>query len=91
MRIEFRGRGRDEQGIDAKTGRVVIRVDSRYFRPAEVESLLGDSSLARTTLGWAPTITFEALIAEMIDHDLELAKRDASLLVQGYRVANARD
>jgi GDPmannose 4,6-dehydratase len=87
MRIEFRGRGRDEQGIDAKTGHVVVRVDPRYFRPAEVESLLGDASRARAELGWAPTVSFEALIAEMVDSDLKLAARDASLAKQGFRIA----
>jgi GDPmannose 4,6-dehydratase len=79
MRIEFRGRGTDEQGIDAQTGRVVVRVDPRYFRPAEVDALLGDASKARAELGWQPKVTFEELIAEMVEADLKAAERDASM------------
>jgi GDPmannose 4,6-dehydratase len=79
MRIEFRGTGVEEHAVDARTGRVVVRVDPRYFRPAEVESLLGDASRARAALGWKPTVGFEALIAEMVDSDLALAERDLAL------------
>jgi GDPmannose 4,6-dehydratase len=91
MRIQFRGSGLDEQGIDAKTGRVVIRVDRRYFRPAEVETLLGDPAKARALLGWSPRVSFEELVAEMADSDLKLAERDAAMQRQGYRVANDRE
>jgi GDPmannose 4,6-dehydratase len=91
MRIQFRGQGLAEQGIDAKSGRVVVRVDQRYFRPAEVETLLGDATKARTQLGWAPKVTFEELIAEMVESDLKLAERDAALRRQGYRVADAHE
>ena len=91
MRIEFRGQGLEEQGIDAKTGRVVVRVDSRYFRPAEVETLLGDATKARTVLGWEPKVSFEQLVAEMVDSDLELARRDAAMTQQGFKVANSHE
>lgn len=91
MRIEFRGQGLDEQGIDAKTGRVVVRVDSRYFRPAEVETLLGDATKARKELGWEPKVSFEQLVAEMVDSDLELARRDAAMTEQGFKVANSHE
>ncbi len=91
MRIQFRGRGLEEQGIDAKTGRVVVRVDPRYFRPAEVEALLGDPSKARAVLGWTPKVTFEDLVAEMAAADLRIAERDAGLRRQGYRIANERE
>ncbi len=58
MRIEWQGEGIDEQGIDAKSGRVVVRVDPRYFRPTEVDTLLGDPTLANTKLGWKPEHSF---------------------------------
>ncbi len=86
MRIEFSGQGLEEQGIDVATGKVVVRVDSRYFRPAEVETLLGDPSKAKAQLGWAPQITFQALIAEMVASDLEDAKREGTLRRAGYKV-----
>ena len=79
MRIEFQGQGLEEQGVDANSGRVVVKIDPRYFRPAEVDSLLGDASKARAALGWAPKVGFEALVEEMVDSDLKLAKRDARL------------
>jgi GDPmannose 4,6-dehydratase len=91
MRIEFRGRGLEEVGVDAKSGRTVVRVDPRYFRPAEVETLLGDAQKARTQLGWQPRISFERLIDEMVDQDLALAERDAALRRQGYRIASVRE
>ena len=74
MQIEWQGSGVDEQGIDAKTGRLVVKVDSRYFRPFELESLKGDASRARAELGWQPKITFDELVDEMIEEDLRLAK-----------------
>jgi len=61
-------------------------VDPRYFRPAEVESLLGDSSKIRAKLGWTPEISFDALVREMVDSDLALAKRDALVAKEGYKV-----
>jgi GDPmannose 4,6-dehydratase len=86
MRIEFSGQGLEEQGIDVATGKVVVRVDSRYFRPAEVETLLGDPSKAKAQLGWSPKITFQELIAEMVASDLEDAKREGTLRSAGYKV-----
>jgi len=65
---------------------VVVRVDPRYFRPAEVDSLLGDASKIRDKLGWTPEISFEALIREMVESDAALAKRDALVVQEGYRV-----
>ncbi len=91
MRLQFRGTGIAEQGIDARSGRVVVRVDPRYFRPAEVETLLGDASKARVDLGWTATTTVEELIAEMAGHDLALAERDAAMAQHGYKLANARE
>ena len=60
--IEWRGAGREEQGIDAKTGKVLVEIDPRYFRPTEVDILLGDWSKARDKLGWSPTISFRAAL-----------------------------
>jgi GDPmannose 4,6-dehydratase len=86
MDIEWHGRGADELGVDRNSGHVVVRVDPRYFRPAEVESLLGDASKIRAKLGWAPEISFEALVREMVESDLALAKRDALVAKEGYKV-----
>jgi GDPmannose 4,6-dehydratase len=85
MRVEWRGNGSDEQGVDASTGRVVVRVDSRYFRPTEVETLLGDASKAREKLGWEPHYTFQDLVREMVAMDLEIARRDAVIAREGFK------
>jgi GDPmannose 4,6-dehydratase len=86
MDIEWRGRGAEEVGFDRNSARVLVRVDPRYFRPTEVDSLLGDASKIRDRLGWRPEITFDALVREMIEADLALAKRDALVAREGYRV-----
>ena len=85
QRIEWHGKGVDEQGIDAATGRVIVKVDPRYFRPTEVETLLGDASKARARLGWAPLISFKELVAEMVAGDLEQARRDALIAREGFK------
>ena len=71
-RIEWRGAGVDETGVDATTGKTVVRIDPRYFRPAEVEQLLGDPSKAKRKLGWEPEVKFEELVKIMVDGDLRL-------------------
>jgi GDPmannose 4,6-dehydratase len=76
-RIEWRGRGVDEAGIDAATGKDVVRIDPRYFRPTEVDELLGDASKARAKLGWAPRSTFAELVAEMVESDLAQVDKEA--------------
>jgi GDPmannose 4,6-dehydratase len=86
MNIEWHGHGADERGVDRNSGHAVVRVDPRYFRPAEVESLVGDASKVREKLGWAPEISFEALVREMVESDLALAKRDALVAKEGYKV-----
>ena len=86
MDIAWHGRGADELGVDRNSGHTVVRVDPRYFRPTEVESLLGDASKIRTKLGWTPEISFDALVREMVDSDLALAKRDALVAKEGYKV-----
>ena len=75
MTITFEGEGLDEVGRD-ESGRVVVRVDPQYFRPAEVETLLGDASKARQELGWTPETSFDELVREMVESDLEEAKRN---------------
>jgi GDPmannose 4,6-dehydratase len=85
MQLQWRGEGLEEQGIDTHTGRIIVRVDPRYFRPTEVESLLGDPTKARARLGWHPQITFEALVKEMVDADLEIARRDAVMKREGFK------
>jgi GDPmannose 4,6-dehydratase len=85
MRIEWRGRGVQEQGVDARTGRTVIKVDRRYFRPTEVETLLGDPGKARQKLGWQAQTSFNALVKEMAEADLEAAQLDALVAREGFR------
>jgi GDPmannose 4,6-dehydratase len=86
MKIEWQGEGVDEVGIDAATGRALIRVDPRYFRPTEVETLLGDATKARDKLGWMAEVTFPELVAEMVESDLDIAKRDALVAKEGFKV-----
>ncbi len=89
--IEFIGEGLDEKGIDKKTGETLIEVDPRYFRPAEVELLLGDSTKARKELGWKPEYNLESLVKEMVEYDLELAKREKTLKDNGYSVIHPQE
>ena len=86
MDIEWHGRGAEEVGVDRNSEHTVVRVDPRYFRPTEVESLLGDASKIRDKLGWTPEISFDALVREMVEADLALAKRDALVAKEGYKV-----
>jgi GDPmannose 4,6-dehydratase len=72
MNLRWEGSGVEEKGIDSATGKVLVEVDPKYFRPAEVEQLLGDPTKARTLLGWNPRQTsFEELVRQMVRHDLE--------------------
>ncbi len=87
MQIRWEGEGVDERGYD-QNGANIIAVDSGYFRPTEVEALLGDSSKARDKLGWAPKTTFEELVAEMVREDLKSAERDELIKRQGYKAMN---
>ncbi|MGX1325068.1 GDPmannose 4,6-dehydratase [Bradyrhizobium sp. USDA 377] len=76
-RIVWRGKGVEETGVDAKSGKTIVKIDPTYFRPTEVDLLIGDASKAREVLGWTPKRTFTELVAEMMGSDLAEAKRDA--------------
>ena len=84
--INWEGDGLGEIGRRADNGDVVIRIDPRYFRPAEVETLLGDPSKAKDKLGWVPSITLEELVSEMIEFDRNESKKDSLLKQKGYKV-----
>jgi GDPmannose 4,6-dehydratase len=86
MKIQWQGEGVDEVGIDTATGRRVVHVDPRYFRPTEVETLLGDATKAREKLGWSAEVSFSELVAEMVESDLDLAERDSLVAKEGYKV-----
>jgi len=83
LSITWKGKGVDEKGYDA-SGKCVVTVDPRYFRPTEVETLLGDASKAREKLGWTPQITFKELVEEMMREDLKAAERDELVKKHGY-------
>jgi GDPmannose 4,6-dehydratase len=83
IEIHWKGQGVEEKGYDAK-GKCIVVVDQRYFRPTEVETLLGDPSKARKKLGWSPKTSFEDLVAEMVREDLKVAERDELVVRHGY-------
>jgi GDPmannose 4,6-dehydratase len=83
IRLQWKGEGADEQGIDAE-GRVIVAVDPRYFRPAEVDTLLGDASRAQRELGWKPRTGFAEIVSEMVTEDLKEAERDALVHKHGF-------
>jgi GDPmannose 4,6-dehydratase len=100
IRLAWEGQGPDQvgriescagEGAPLERGKVVVRVDRRYFRPSEVDSLLGDASKARTKLGWSPATRFEQLVEEMIDADFEAARRDALVRAHGYSAPDHRE
>jgi len=75
--LEWKGRGKDEKGVDPKTGNVLVEVDPKYFRPTEVELLIGDPARAKQKLGWQPKVTFHELVEIMVKADLELANKES--------------
>jgi GDPmannose 4,6-dehydratase len=83
--ITWRGNGINEQGID-KQGKTIIKVDPRYFRPTEVETLLGDASYAKEKLGWENKISFEELVKEMVEEDFTAAQKNELIIENGYTV-----
>jgi GDPmannose 4,6-dehydratase len=85
--ISWQGKGLEEKGYDAY-GKCIVQVDPRYFRPTEVETLLGDASKAKEKLGWSTKISFAELVAEMVREDLKAAERDELVKRKGYKVFN---
>ncbi len=90
LKIEWRGEGADEKGFDSE-GNCIVAIDPRYFRPAEVETLLGDASKAREKLGWQPNTSFDELVREMVAQDLEGAQRDDLVEAHGYKTHSFRE
>lgn len=84
IKITWKGSGTDEKGFDKKTNKQIIAVDPTYFRPTEVETLLGDPSKAKQKLGWEPEITFQELVTDMVKHDLSEAKKDHLCQTHGF-------
>jgi GDPmannose 4,6-dehydratase len=87
--ITWRGEGLDEKGVDAKTGKVIIEVDPRYFRPTEVELLLGDPSKAERLLGWKRLVSFDDLVRRMVEYDMRLVDKNQSISDAGFDVTSA--
>jgi GDPmannose 4,6-dehydratase len=90
MHITWKGEGAAERGYDAE-GKCVVEIDPRYFRPTEVDTLLGDASKAREKLGWKPRTSFDQLVTEMVTHDLDAAKRDVLIHSHGFQVFEAHE
>ncbi|MCC6371019.1 MAG: GDP-mannose 4,6-dehydratase [Bacteroidia bacterium] len=91
IKIRWEGKAENEKGINEATGKTVVEIDPKYYRPAEVDLLVGDASKAKAKLGWVPTYTVQALCKEMVLADLELFKRDKYLLEGGHKVLNYKE
>ena len=91
MALDWRGKALEEHAIDKATAKTVVRVDPRYFRPTEVETLLGDPSKAKRELGWTPRTSFDELVKEMVEADLKAAERDALVRKHGFAAYNVRE
>ena len=89
--IRWEGSGVDEKGVDTATGKVIVAVDPRYYRPTEVETLLGDPSKAKEKLGWVPTTTVEELAKEMVENDLDNARREKLQREHGFKIVGAHE
>ena len=89
--IRWEGGGVDEKGYDAETGKCIVAVDPRYVRPTEVETLLGDATKAKVSLGWTPKVGFKELVAEMVREDLASAERDELVKRHGYGAYNRHE
>lgn len=91
IKIVWKGKDIQEKGIDAKTGKTIVEVDKRYFRPTEVDLLLGDASKARRKLGWKPRYDLNALVKEMVAKDLENAQKKVHLEQQGFSIMDFKE
>ncbi|MBI2269525.1 MAG: GDP-mannose 4,6-dehydratase [Bacteroidetes bacterium] len=88
IELKWQGKGVDEKGTNAATGKIVVEIDPRYFRPSEVDLLVGDASKAKNDLGWEPKYTVEELCKEMVQADLKLFEKDKYLLEGGHDIMN---
>ena len=91
IQIEWKGSGIQEKGYDKASGKTVVEIDEKYFRPAEVDLLVGDASKAKEKMGWVPQYTVEDLLKEMVKEDLELFKRDKYLLEGGHKILSQKE
>jgi GDPmannose 4,6-dehydratase len=83
--LQWEGEGINEKGLEETSGRVLVEVDPRYFRPTEVETLLGDSTKAQEKLGWKPEISLDEMVAEMVREDLKISERDEMCKREGFK------
>jgi GDPmannose 4,6-dehydratase len=83
--VRWEGEGAEERGFDSESGSLIVAVDKRYFRPTEVETLLGDPSKAKEKLGWEPKISLKELVYEMMENDINIAKRDSLVKKHGFK------
>ncbi|HFC54109.1 MAG TPA: GDP-mannose 4,6-dehydratase, partial [Gammaproteobacteria bacterium] len=88
IKISWKGEGIDEKGYDSRSGKCIVAVDPRYFRPTEVDTLLGNPAKAKEKLGWEPRTSFEDMVSEMVREDLASAERDSLCKSAGYRIFN---
>jgi len=88
IEVRWEGEGVNEKGYDASSGKCIVEVDPRYFRPAEVETLLGDASKAREKLGWEPLTSFSELVSEMMREDMKDAMKDELMKQHGFKYFN---
>lgn len=88
IKLEWKGKGVNEKGINVSTGKIIVEIDPKYFRPTEVDLLVGDASKAKKKLGWVPKRTVEELVKEMVASDLKLFEKDKYLLEGGHEVKN---
>jgi GDPmannose 4,6-dehydratase len=90
-KIRWEGSGIDEKGYDIESSNLIVAVDPRYFRPTEVETLLGDPSKAKEKLGWTPKITLEEMVNEMMENDISIAKRDSLVKEHGFKAPDYKE
>jgi GDPmannose 4,6-dehydratase len=88
IEIDWKGEGVEEKGIDKSTGKILVEVDPKYFRPAEVELLIGDLTKAKEKLGWEAKVSLKELVSMMVKNDLEEAEKELHLKNGGYEVKN---
>ena len=91
INIEWKGKEENEKGYDKASGKVLVEIDPKYFRPAEVDLLVGDATKAKQKLGWEPKYSVEELLKEMVQADIELFKREKYLLDGGHKILNQHE